>query len=127
MAICSRCAFQAMTMLASSVRAPEIAPSSSIRTPVLGGDHAVVDGALEAVDCLALVEEVEDLDPELRAGRPSEEGPGEAGQVVDFGDDFGKLSIADGERQRLSSGIDLCISFGAPACAAAAAARRPQR
>ena len=42
----------------------------------------------------------------LRSGRPSEEGPGEAGQVVDFDDDFGKLNIADGERQRLSSGID---------------------
>jgi hypothetical protein len=28
------------------------------RAPVLGGDHAVVDGALEAVDRLALVEEV---------------------------------------------------------------------
>jgi hypothetical protein len=33
MAIWSRCVFQAMTMLASKVRAPEIAPSSSIVRP----------------------------------------------------------------------------------------------
>jgi hypothetical protein len=33
---------------------------------MLGGDHAVVDGALEAVDGLTLVEEVEDYRPEYR-------------------------------------------------------------
>ena len=32
--------------------------------PVLCGDHAVVDGALKAVDGLPLVEEVEDYRPE---------------------------------------------------------------
>ena len=31
------------------------------RARVLGGDHAVVDGALEAVDGLALIEQVEDF------------------------------------------------------------------
>ena len=42
----------------------------------------------------------------FRPSRTAEQGPGEAGQMVDFDDDFGKLRIADGDRQRLSGGID---------------------
>ena len=39
------------------------------RAPVLCGDHAVVDGALEAVHGLALVQEVEDFRPEHRIAK----------------------------------------------------------
>src|SRR5258707_10745809 len=41
----------------------------------------------------------------LRTGRASKQGPGKAGQMVDFDDDFGELDVADCERQRLSGGI----------------------
>ena len=46
----------------------------------------------------------------LRAGRAPEQGPGEVGQVVDFDDEFGKLGVADGERERLPRGIEAGIS-----------------
>ena len=36
------------------------------RAPMLCGDHAVVDGALQAVHRLALVEQIEDLQAEHR-------------------------------------------------------------
>ena len=42
----------------------------------------------------------------LGACRAAEQGPGEAGQMVDFDDDLGELRIADRERQRLPGGID---------------------
>ena len=38
------------------------------RAPMLCGDHAVMDGALQAVDRLALVEQIEDLQAEHRVG-----------------------------------------------------------
>src|SRR3954466_1581955 len=58
-----RWVFQAMTMFASKVSAPEMAPSCSV---VFRRDHAVMDGALQAVDGLALVEQIEDFRPEYR-------------------------------------------------------------
>lgn len=46
----------------------------------------------------------------FRAGRASEQGPGEAGQVVDFDDDFGDLGIADGDRESFAGEVDTGIS-----------------
>ena len=37
----------------------------------------------------------------LRSGRAAEEDPGEAGQAVDFDQNFRKLDIAEGSRERL--------------------------
>ena len=42
----------------------------------------------------------------FRSSRTAEQGPGEAGQMVDFDDDLGELRIANGDRQRLSGGIE---------------------
>ena len=53
--------FHAMTMFASKVRAPEMVPSFLHCAPMLCRDHAIVDGALQAVHRLALIEQIEDL------------------------------------------------------------------
>jgi hypothetical protein len=68
----------------------------------------------------------------LRSGRAADEDPGEAGQAVDFDQNFRKLDIAEGSRERLPRRFEAGILWprlaaGQPQFVAIDAERAPGR